>query len=126
MSKGKAPLDEAHARELLQRVREGIEDSLADLEQLHVSALDEIDNAANLFDDGEVVEEQQIDQALSEQLRRELNAVRAAEKRLEEGTYGFSVESGNPIPAQRLETIPWAQRTTEEQERYERSHGRAL
>jgi DnaK suppressor protein len=126
MSNGKAPLDEAHARELLQRVREGIEDSLADLEQLHVSALDEIDNAANLFDDGEVVEEQQIDQALSEQLRRELNAVRAAEKRLEEGTYGFSVESGNPIPAQRLETIPWAQRTTEEQERYERSHGRAL
>jgi DnaK suppressor protein len=126
MSKGKAPLDEAHARELLQRVRQGIEDSLADLEQLHVSALDEIDNAANLFDDGEVVEEQQIDQALSEQLRRELNAVRAAEKRLEEGTYGFSVESGNPIPAQRLETIPWAQRTTEEQERYERSHGRAL
>jgi DnaK suppressor protein len=126
MSNGTAPLDEAHARELLQRVREGIEDSLADLEQLRVSALDEIDNAANLFDDGEVVEEQQIDQALSEQLRRELNAVRAAEKRLEEGTYGFSVESGNPIPAQRLETIPWAQRTTEEQERYERSHGRAL
>ncbi|MCW3068160.1 MAG: transcriptional regulator, TraR/DksA family, partial [Solirubrobacterales bacterium] len=35
------------------------------------------------------------------------------------GTYGLSVESGEPIPDARLEAIPWAERTTEEQARYE-------
>jgi RNA polymerase-binding transcription factor DksA len=31
------------------------------------------------------------------------------------------VESGKPIPDERLELIPWAERTVEEQERYERA-----
>jgi DnaK suppressor protein len=46
--------------------------------------------------------------------------VERAEKRLAEGTYGLSVESGEPIPDGRLEIIPWAERTAEEQARYER------
>jgi RNA polymerase-binding transcription factor DksA len=29
----------------------------------------------------------------------------------------LSVESGEPIPVERLETIPWAERTAEEEER---------
>jgi DnaK suppressor protein len=123
MSNREAPLDESRARELLQRERERIESSLAELEQVRESELEEIDTATDLFDDGEVIEEQQIDDALGEQLRRELEAVERAEKRLEDGTYGFSVESGDPIPAERLEAIPWAERTAEEQERYERSRG---
>jgi RNA polymerase-binding transcription factor len=126
MSNGKAPLDETRARELLQRERERIEGSLAELEEVRESEIEEIDTAVNVFDDGEVVEERQIDETLAEQLRNELQAVERAERRLEEGTYGFSVESGDPIPAERLETIPWAERTAEEQERYERTHGRAL
>jgi DnaK suppressor protein len=126
MSDREPPIDEAHARELLQRERERIESSLADLERIRESELEEIDTAIDPLDDGEVIEEEQVDQALAEQLRAELEAVERAEKRLEDGTYGFSVESGEPIPAERLETIPWAERTPEEQERYERTHGRAL
>jgi DnaK suppressor protein len=57
---------------------------------------------------------------LDEQLREELEAVERAEQRLQEGTYGLSIESGEPIPAARLEAIPWAERTAEEQDRYER------
>ena len=38
---------------------------------------------------------------------------------MEEGTYGVSVESGEPIPDGRLEAIPWAERTAEEQSRLE-------
>jgi RNA polymerase-binding transcription factor DksA len=34
---------------------------------------------------------------------------------------GLSVESGRPIPDERLEAIPWAERTAEEQERFERA-----
>ena len=35
------------------------------------------------------------------------------------GTYGLSVDSGEPIPDDRLEAIPWAERTVEEQSRYD-------
>ena len=40
-----------------------------------------------------------------------------AEERIREGTYGISIESGKPIPDERLEAIPWADRTIEEQAR---------
>ena len=126
MSNRKPPIDEAQARKLLQRERERIESSLADLERLRRSELDEIDTATDTLDDGELIEEGEVDEALAVQLRAELEAVERAEKRLEDGTYGFSVDSGEPIPAERLEAIPWAERTTEEQERYERTHGRPL
>jgi RNA polymerase-binding transcription factor len=53
-------------------------------------------------------------------LRQELGAIERAERRLAEGRYGLSVESGEPIPDARLEAIPWAERTAAEQERYER------
>ena len=40
-----------------------------------------------------------------------------AEQRIEQGTYGVSVESGEAIPDARLEAIPWAERTAEEEQR---------
>jgi RNA polymerase-binding transcription factor len=126
MSKREPPIDEAHARELLQRERTRIESSLADLDRVRRSELDEIDTATDPLDDAEVIEDTEVDEALAVQLRAELEAVERAEKRLEDGTYGFSVESGEPIPAERLEAIPWAERTAEEQARYERTHGRPV
>jgi DnaK suppressor protein len=35
--------------------------------------------------------------------------------RLDDGTYGFSEESGEPIPLRRLEAVPWARRTASEE-----------
>jgi DnaK suppressor protein len=119
------PVDEARARELLRRERDRIESSLADLERLRESELEEVETAIDPVDDAEVIEETTVDDALTRHLRVELEAVERAEKRLEDGTYGFSVVSGEPIPRERLETIPWAERTAEEQERYERTHRRA-
>ncbi len=54
-------------------------------------------------------------------LRDELAALHRAEERLAAGTYGLSVESGEPIPDARLEAVPLAERTVEEEERYRRS-----
>jgi RNA polymerase-binding transcription factor len=124
MSDREPPIDQAHARELLQRERERIEAQLADLERLRRSELDEIETATDPSDDAELIEETAVDEALARRLRAQLEAVERAEKRLEDGTYGFSVESGEPIPRERLEAIPWAERTTEEQERSDRIHGR--
>ncbi len=120
MSDREPPIDEAHARELLQRERERIEAQLADVERLRRSELEEIESATDPDDDSELIEERALDEELAEPVRDRLEAIGRAEKRLEDGTYGFSVESGEPIPAARLEVVPWAERTTEEQERYER------
>jgi DnaK suppressor protein len=120
MAKRNPPIDEAHARELIERERKRIESSLADLKRLRASELSEVEVATDPSDDAEVIEEEQVEDAIEQQLRAQLEAVERAEKRLEDGTYGFSVESGEPIPPQRLEAIPWAERTAEEQKRHER------
>jgi DnaK suppressor protein len=48
-----------------------------------------------------------------------LAAVVRAEQRLAAGTYGLSIESGEPIPDARLEAVPTAERTAAEQARFE-------
>jgi DnaK suppressor protein len=126
MSDTESQVDPARARELLGRERERIETSLADMERVRRSELDEIDTGTDPLDAGEQIEEEEVDAALRERLEAELEAVERAERRLEEGTYGLSIESGEAIVAERLEAIPWAERTSEEQERFERTHGRTL
>jgi DnaK suppressor protein len=113
------PMNEARARQLLSRHRERIERSLAELARTdrdddELSHLDQhpADEATELFED-------ELDEGLAERLRTELAALERAEQRLEKGTYGLSIESGEPIPDARLEAIPWAERTAREQERYE-------
>jgi len=49
-------------------------------------------------------------------LTEQLAAVERAEARLAAGTYGLSVDSGDPIPDERLEALPTAERTVREQE----------
>jgi DnaK suppressor protein len=55
------------------------------------------------------------DSALREDAEQILDAIKRAEQRLEEGTYGKSVVSGEPIPDERLEALPWADRLVEEE-----------
>ena len=74
-----------------------------------------------MADEGTELFEEERDAGFAERLREELAAVERAEERLMLGTYGLSVESGEPIPDDRLEAIPWAERTVEEQARYD--HG---
>lgn len=112
-------MNEARARERLAQERARIERALARLaereDEDELSLLDQhpADYATELFD-------AELEQGLAEQLRAELEAIERAEKRLEDGTYGLSVESGKPIEEGRLEAIPWAERTADEEERYER------
>jgi DnaK suppressor protein len=109
-------MDPARARELLSRERQRIERALADLLPSGDEELSHVDQ--HLANEGTDLFESERDQGRLEQLREELAAIERAEKRLEEGTYGLSVESGQPIPDERLELMPWAERTVEEQARY--------
>ena len=58
--------------------------------------------------------ERERDLALSAQARQTVADIDAAIARLALGTYGYSVESGRPIPRERLEAIPWATVLVEE------------
>jgi RNA polymerase-binding transcription factor len=49
-----------------------------------------------------------------------LTLVREALERIENGTYGKSLESGEPLEPARLEAVPWAQYSLKEQERIDR------
>lgn len=99
-------MDDDHARRLLSQHRERIEHELARLRR---------DD-----DDGEHLAEDELEAGIAEQLRDELEAIERAEERLGRGTYGLSVESGAPIPDARLELVPWAGRTVEEEARIAR------
>jgi DnaK suppressor protein len=110
-------IDQDRARELLARERARVESSLAGLQRNLQGEKAEVETATDPADDAELIEEEQVDDALAAQLRRELEAIERAEARLRDGSYGLSVESGEPIPAERLEAIPWAERTAAEEER---------
>lgn len=99
-------MDEDRARELLRRERERIETALAG--QVHAPHTELATDDQHLGDEAAELYEDELATALRDQLTSELAALERAEERLEQGTYGVSVESGEPIPDERLEAIPWA------------------
>jgi DnaK suppressor protein len=119
----KSEIDADRARELLVRERERVEAALADLGRERVSQLAEIDNEQSSDDDAETIVEEEVDDAVARSLRQELEQIARAEQRLEDGSYGLSVDSGDPIPAGRLERVPYAERTIEEQQHHEKRNG---
>jgi DnaK suppressor protein len=106
------------ASELLARERERIERELTSLSPASNGELSTYDQ--HLGDEASELYQDESDQGRRVRLLRELQAVERAEKRLQNGTYGLSVVSGEPIPDERLEAYPLAERTIEEQRRYER------
>jgi DnaK suppressor protein len=112
-------MDAQHARELLARERARVERELADPEQKPHDPED-VPDPFEASDGGAEMVEDELSEAEDEPLREDLAAIERAERRLEQGTYGISVESGEPIPDARLQAIPWAERTAEEQARLDR------
>jgi RNA polymerase-binding transcription factor DksA len=112
-------MDPDRARELLARERERIEKALSGLRSEPHPELSDTDQ--HPADEGTETFEQERDEGIAEGLEDELAAIERAERRLEQGTYGISVESGRPIPDARLEVVPWAELTEEEQARFEAS-----
>ena len=105
-------MDADRARELLAAERQRIERELAGLGrdegEPQDEDVDEGDQATDLYQD-------ELDESRENDLRDQLAAVERAEERLAAGTYGLSVESGQPIPDERLEARPTAELTVEEE-----------
>jgi DnaK suppressor protein len=84
-------MDPERARQLLQQERERIEALLADLSPQSEG------------------EDEPGDEGSETLYQEEFDATRA-EARLAEGTYGRSIVTGDPIPDERLERVPTAER----------------
>jgi DnaK suppressor protein len=110
-----ATMDSDRARQLLAQERSRIERSLGRLER--EGPLEGSDRLEPGDRDSEDLYQDELDAGRREDLRAELAAVERAEARLADGTYGLSVESGQPIPDARLEALPTAERTIEEEDR---------
>lgn len=112
-------MEPERAHELLAAERARIESALASLGA--DGPLEGSDRIEPGDEDSEDLYQDERDEGQRDTLRDDLAALERAEARLAEGTYGRSVESGEPIPDARLEAIPTAERTVEEEERFRRS-----
>jgi RNA polymerase-binding transcription factor len=102
-------MDAERARARLTEEKTRIE---RELEEHMSRAADEPEDSG---DQANELEQASTDSALREDLRQTLDAIQRAEARLEEGKYGVSVVSGDPIPDERLEVVPWADRNVGEE-----------
>ena len=105
-------MDPDRARELLAAEQARIQRALANL--AHEDDPDPTDDV----DPGDLATDlyqEEFDEGLAEDLRGQLAAVERAEERLSAGTYGLSILSGDPIPDDRLEALPAAEMTVEEE-----------
>ncbi len=105
-------MDADRARELLAAERARIERALGLLTREDDGEPPDEHDAANLASD---LSQAEFDEGFETDLRDQLAAVERAERRVAAGTYGLSIDSGQPIPDDRLEVIPTAERTVEEE-----------
>jgi DnaK suppressor protein len=115
-------MDQDRARSLLISERDEVQRLLKETEtagqadrvaEVESEAEDNADAALALTEEGE-------DDAIAESMRDRLEAIERALHRLDDGTYGRSVRSGEPIPDERLEADPAAELTIEEARAAER------
>ena len=108
-------MDVERARALLAAERDEVEKLLGETEAAGREDRDSEDETdADIADPAQSLTQQGMDDAIAESLRDRLAALERAQQRLADGTYGRSVQSGQPIPDERLEADPAAELTVEE------------
>jgi DnaK suppressor protein len=108
-------MDEARARQLLIDERARVEGLLRELTEGGEEDRATTRDTGDISDPAQPMTDEQTADAISEGLRERLAAIERAEARLVDGTYGRSVQSGTPIPDERLEADPAAELTVEEE-----------
>jgi DnaK suppressor protein len=108
-------VDVERARALLAAERDEVQKLLSETEAAGREDRDTEDQRdADIDDPAQSLTQQGMDDAIAESLRNRLAALDRAQQRLADGTYGRSVQSGQPIPEARLEADPAAELTVEE------------
>ncbi|MBQ7303992.1 MAG: RNA polymerase-binding protein DksA [Alphaproteobacteria bacterium] len=86
------------------------------LEELRMGGLNQPDDV----DRASLETDKSIDLRTKDRARKLINKINEAISRIEDGTYGYCEETGEPIGLQRLEARPIATLSIEAQERHER------
>ena len=106
-----AALDLDHFRDRLLEERKRAQDALEYLQKDDQGLLDdeheEIQSDNHLADDATSTYDRELDATLEDNEERMLDAIDAALKRIDDGTYGICTNCGEPIAAERLEAVPW-------------------
>lgn len=109
-------MDDGRARQLLDEERTRVEGLLRDLAQASEEDRATSLDTGDIEDSAQPLTDEQGSDAIAAGLRDRLAAIERAESRLQAGTYGRSVQSGDPIPDERLEADPAAELTVAEEE----------
>lgn len=117
-SPGLSPDEIASLRKALieeqDRLFAGYRHDLAAAQAIQVEGVEDLEDLASM----------EIDQdrlfAHSEQERDTLRLIEEALRRMDEGTYGLCLLTGEPIPIERLRQVPWARHVERVQEKIER------
>ena len=104
-------MDVERFRKLLEEGRRRVVDAIEYLHKENPGSIeDETEDQTQdtLADTATATLDREIDYTLEENSEHVLEAIDAALKRIEDGTYGTCVNCGKPIAEERLAAIPWA------------------
>ncbi len=107
-------MDPARARQLLELERQRTQQRLSELLSQGQADRSAANEPGDMFDSAQPLIQQGTDDSVVAELQRHLDAINRAERRLDLGTYGYSLRSGLPIPDDRLESDPTAELTVDE------------
>jgi DnaK suppressor protein len=107
-------MDTNRARKLLLGERAQVESLLKNTREASAEDRDAEAITGDLADRAQPLTTMDMDDSIAEQLEERLARIDRALKRVEDGSYGLSVRSGEPIPDERLEADPAAELTIEE------------
>jgi DnaK suppressor protein len=107
-------MEHAKAKELLDAERIRVEGLLAQMKRAGGDDRTAANQEGDMFDSAEPLTREGTDESIQAELQDRLAAVARAQQRLDDGTYGLSVRSGQPIPDDRLEADPTAELTVDE------------
>ena len=82
------------------------------------------EEAKEIEDDAQDMAQSEVDETIDAVEEQRLRAIERALAKIDEGTYGLSDLSGDPIPKTRLEAMPEAVLTIQEEEARERRQRR--
>ena len=94
-------------------IRQGSKETINNLQEANISLPDVVDRASAESDHA-------LELRTRDRQRKLISKIDAAIKRIDEGTYGYCDETGEPISLKRLQARPTATLSVEAQERHEK------
>jgi DnaK suppressor protein len=115
-------IDLKQMKQRLETKQAELQQSIAALTEAHPTPVGAIEAGEGPQDFEDVAVdflETQQEQSLLVNEQALLTEVQRALERIEDGTYGYCVVCGQPIPEKRLEALPWAARCVKDEEQLE-------